>query len=146
VTTFRSARAVLEEARNIRAFPAAVCEVGRAGGPIWTEAFGSLTYDAQSPVTSNSTPFDLASLTKVIATTSIAMALVRSGRLDIDAPVADVFSEWRGTDCESITTGHLLDHSSGLPAHFRLPARAREREFATKLLLRTPLERPVGAY
>jgi CubicO group peptidase (beta-lactamase class C family) len=73
------------------------------------------------------------------------MSLVRSGRLNIDAPVADVFSEWHGTDRESITTGHLLDHSSGLPAHFRLPATAREREFATTLLLRTPLERPVGA-
>src|SRR5687768_15683439 len=141
VPTFTSARAVLEEARAIRAFPAAVCEVGRAGGPIWTEAFGHLTYEADSPETTTATPFDLASLTKVIATTSIAMSLARSGLLQTDAVVGDVFTEWRGTDRESITAGHLLDHSSGLPAHRRLPASVTTKEGARQTLLAIPLER-----
>ena len=138
---FTSARAVLDEAHALRAFPAAVCEVGRAGGPIWTEAFGHLTYAADAPEATTATPFDLASLTKVIATASIAMSLARSGLLRTDTVASDVFAPWRGTDRESITVGHLLDHSSGLPAHVRLPSKESARQF----LLAIPLERPVGA-
>ena len=109
-------------------------------GPLWTESFGQLTYEPDSPVTTAATPFDLASLTKVIATTSIAMSLVRSGPLETDRRVSDVFRDWRGTDRESITVAQLLDHSSGLPAHVRIPSPA-----ALPFLLGVPLERPVGA-
>ena len=144
VATFAYARAVLEEAREVRAFPAAVYEVGGSSGPVWTEAFGRLRYDADSPVTATSTPFDLASLTKVLATTSIVMALTRLGLLRPDAVVSDVFTQWRGTDRESISVGHLLDHSSGLPAHLRLSSPVTT-EVALQTLLATPLERPVGA-
>ena len=142
---------MLEEAHADRAFPAAVCEVGRADGPLWTEAFGRLTYAADASETTSATPFDLASLTKVIATTSIVMSLVRSGRLQSDAVVSNVFPEWRGTDRESVTVGHLLDHSSGLPAHLRLPTliatkeRVTTKESARQWLLTTPLERPIGS-
>ena len=142
---FTSARAVIEEARAIRAFPAAACEVGRADRPLWTEAFGHLTYASDSPEATTATPFDLASLTKVIATTSIAMSLVRSGLLRTDAVVSDVFTDWRGTDRESVTVGHLLDHSSGLPAHMRLPSSATTRERALESLLTVRPERPLGA-
>jgi CubicO group peptidase (beta-lactamase class C family) len=128
-----------------RAFPAAVCEVGRDSGPIWTEAFGHLTYATDAPLTTIDTPFDLASLTKVIATTSIAMSQVRAGLLRTDMAVADVFSGWRGTDRESITVGHLLDHSSGLPAHIRLPDSARSRGVALEAILSVPLSYPVGS-
>ena len=145
MATFTSARAVIEEARAIRAFPAAACEVGRSDGPLWTEAFGHLTYAPESPATTTDTPFDLASLTKVIATTSIAMSLVRSGLLRTDAVVSDIFTDWRGTDRETVTVGHLLDHSSGLPAHLRLPSSATTKERALPLLLATGLERPLGA-
>ena len=144
MTTFTGARAVLEEARATGAFPAAVCEVGRTDGPVWTEAFGHLTYASDSPDTTPATPFDLASLTKVIATASIVMSLVRSASLRTDTVVSEIFPEWRGTDRESITVGQLLDHSSGLPAHVRFPA-SSTKEGARQLLLRTPLERQVGA-
>jgi CubicO group peptidase (beta-lactamase class C family) len=147
---FTSARAVLEDAQATGAFPAAVCEVGRADGPVWTEAFGRLTYSSDSPETTRDTPFDLASLTKVIATTSIVMSLVRSGALRTDTVVSGVFPEWLGTDRESITVAHLLDHSSGLPAHLRFPAFVIPQGLTTKdsarqWLLTIPLERPVGA-
>jgi CubicO group peptidase (beta-lactamase class C family) len=144
VTRFSSARAVIEEARAIRAFPAAACEVGRTDGPLWTEAFGRLTYAPDSLETTPATPFDLASLTKVIATTSIVMSLVRSGLLRTDAVVSDIFTDWRGTDRESVTVGHLLDHSSGLPGHIRLPSSATTREGALESLLTIRLERPLG--
>jgi CubicO group peptidase (beta-lactamase class C family) len=59
--------------------------------------------------------------------------------------VSDILTDWRGTDRESVTVGHLLDHSSGLPAHLRLPSSATTKERAMQSLLTTPLERPVGA-
>ena len=61
-------------------FPAAAVEVGSSAAPIWTESFGTLTFDGGSPAAAVDTPFDLASLTKVIATTTIAMDLVRTRR------------------------------------------------------------------
>lgn len=142
--TFAGARAVLEEARANGAFPAAVCEVGRSRGPIWTEAFGHLTYSAGSPATTPATPFDLASLTKVIATTSLVMKMVRDGALTIDTPVSSIFTGWRGPERGTITIGHLLDHSSGLPAQMHLSPSSHAKDAAPQSILAMPLERPVG--
>jgi len=141
---FPQARRVLEAGRGSHAFPAAVCEVGRASGPLWTEAFGHLTYATDAPATTPETPFDLASLTKVIATSSIAMSLVRDGALRIDTRVAEIFDRWRGTDRESITVGHLLNHSSGLPAGMHITASAHARDIALDSILTLPLDREPG--
>ena len=100
-----------------RAFPAAVAEVGRKDGPIWRRAFGTLTYDSGAPDTANETVFDLASLTKVIATTTLAMRAVDDGLLTVGDPVRTSVPEWRGTDRESVTIRDLLAHCSGLPAY-----------------------------
>lgn len=143
--TFASARAVLQEARAKRAFPAAVCEVGRSGGPMWTEAFGQLTYSAESPATTTTTPFDLASLTKVIATSSLVMSMARRGVLQIDTPVSDILPSFRGGDRETITIGHLLDHSSGLPAQLHLSPSQDPKDAALKAIVSVPLDRPVGS-
>lgn len=142
---FASARAVLQEGRDTHAFPAAVCEVGRSSGPIWNEAFGQLTYSSDSPAATTSTPFDLASLTKVIATTSLVMSLVRQGALKVETRIADIFTDWRGRDHEVVTIGHLLDHSSGLPAQLRLSPAAHARDAALQSILSVPFDRPVGA-
>ena len=72
-----------------RAFPAAVAEAGRKDGPIWRRPFGTLTYDAGAPDTTNETVFDLASLTKVIATTTLAMRAVDDGLLTVSATTPD---------------------------------------------------------
>lgn len=143
--TFAGGRAILEEARANGAYPAAVCEVGRSSGPIWAEAFGQLTYSPDSPATSTATPFDLASLTKVIATSSLVMSMVRRGELQIETRVSNIFRGLRGSDRETITIGHLLDHSSGLPAHLHLSPSSQPREAALKSILSVPLDRPVGS-
>lgn len=141
---FSRAREVLQSGREAHAFPAAVCEVGRGNGALWTEAFGRLTYDADAPVTTVDTVFDLASLTKVITTTSIVIDLMRRDLLTIDTPVADVFGAWRGGGREAVTVGHLLDHSAGLPAQLHLSESARTRSVALAAILNVPLERPPG--
>ena len=78
---FSEARRIITSGLEARAFPAAVIEVGRLAGPVWQEAFGRLTYEPDASPTELTAIFDLASLTKVIATTSCAMRLVSAGRL-----------------------------------------------------------------
>lgn len=100
-----------------RAFPAASVEVGRTDGPVWRRSFGSLSYDPDAPQTNDETIFDLASLTKVIATTTIAMRAVDAGSLALDDLVQRWLPEWRGSDRETVTIRDLLAHASGLPAY-----------------------------
>src|SRR5438132_14269594 len=90
---------------------------------------GTLTFEPGAPPMSLDTPFDLASLTKPIATTTASMDLVRSGALRLDALVADFFTDWRGRDRESVTLRDLLEHASGLSARLVDPPPATRREF-----------------
>ncbi|MCC7186108.1 MAG: beta-lactamase family protein [Acidobacteria bacterium] len=143
--TFPRTRLLLEEAIRERATPAVVCEVGRAAGPLWRAALGTLSYAPGAPACVESTVFDLASLTKVIATTSLAMRHVQSGTLDVSTPVGECVPEWRVAGADDVTIGHLLDHSSGLPAHVRLWESIEEPDVFRRALLEVGLERPVGA-
>jgi CubicO group peptidase (beta-lactamase class C family) len=129
MTAFDAARRVVQDAVAARVFPAAALEVGRSDGPLWAEAAGTLTFDAASPPASVHTRFDLASLTKVMATTSVVMELVRTGALQLDEPVSAFFEDWRGMDRERVTIRDLLEHSSGLPARLVDPPPPTRREF-----------------
>jgi CubicO group peptidase (beta-lactamase class C family) len=117
VTLFAKAAARLEAGVNAHAFPAACVEVGRCGQPLWRQAFGAMTYDPYDAAIGDDTIFDLASLTKVIATTTLAMRAIDDGRLSLDEPVSARLPEWRGADRESVTVRDLLAHCSGLPAY-----------------------------
>jgi CubicO group peptidase (beta-lactamase class C family) len=123
------AHQVIEDAIRARVFPAATSEVGDERGPIWTTALGTLSFDPGSPATALDTPFDLASLTKPIATTSAVMLLDASGQLALDDRVARFFAEWLGDDREAVTIGDLLEHASGLPARLVDAPPETRREF-----------------
>jgi CubicO group peptidase (beta-lactamase class C family) len=114
---FAAAAALLREAIAGGAFPAAAVEVGRADGPLWREATGRLTYDHDSSPVDRDTVFDLASLTKVITTTTLAIRAVDDGLLTLDDPVKRWLPEWRGADRDEVTIRDLLAHSSGLTAY-----------------------------
>ena len=114
---FAAAAALLREAIAGGAFPAASVEVGRASGPIWRHATGRLTYDADAPPVDRETIFDLASLTKVIATTTLAMRAIDDGRMTLDDPVEQWLRDWRGPDRSQVTIRDLLAHASGLTAY-----------------------------
>jgi CubicO group peptidase (beta-lactamase class C family) len=113
------ARRVLEEAIRARVFPAATAEVGNSTGSLWKDALGTLTFEADAAHTRIDTPFDLASLTKVIATATAMMDAVSSGALALGARAAEFLDEWRGEDRDTVSIRDLLEHASGLPA--RLP-------------------------
>lgn len=114
---WRAVAAIVERGIATRAFPAAAIEIGRARDVLWRNAFGTLTYAADAPATSDATVFDLASLTKVIATTTRAMQAVEAGRLKLEDRVADRLHDWRGSDREAVTIADLLEHASGLTAY-----------------------------
>ena len=126
--SFDGARRVLERAIAARTFPAAAVDVGSTAGTLWQDAVGTLTGDP--PVAAGvDTPFDLASLTKVLATTTVVMQLVATDRLRLDDRVATFFEDWRGDDRVSVTVRDLLEHASGLPARLVDPPPASRREF-----------------
>jgi CubicO group peptidase (beta-lactamase class C family) len=94
-----------------------VADVGNSRGPIWCDAVGRLSYDGDAPAASVDTIFDLASLTKVLATAAIALVQVHEQRFRLDARVAALTPHWIGDDRADVTTRDLLAHCSGLPAH-----------------------------
>ena len=116
---FSKAEALLDQAVADGVCPAAVAEVGDQSGHLWRHAAGRLRVDdaGEAQPAGVDTVFDLASLTKVIATTTLAMHLVDDGALDLDEPIRKRLQEWRGHDRAVVTARDLLAHASGLTAH-----------------------------
>ena len=144
--TFAGAFRILEEAVAQRAFPGASVAVTRAGKLVALKAFGQFTYDEHSPLVTVDSIFDLASVTKVIATTSMAMILYERGLLDLHAPLVGVIPEFDGDDPRrrEITFHMLLAHSSGLPGHEKLYLRTDDREALIAEALCVPLKSSPG--
>ena len=114
---FSAATALLADAVRQHVTPAAVIEVGREGGPLWSQAFGTLTYATDSAPAREDTIFDLASLTKVIATTSLLMRAVDQGRLRLGDPIRSYLRLCRGADRDDVTVRDLAAHCSGMTAY-----------------------------
>jgi serine-type D-Ala-D-Ala carboxypeptidase len=112
----RAAR-VLDEALAARAFSAVAAEVGRLETVEWRYAGGRLGFFASAPLVTHETIFDLASLTKVLATTTLALELVAAGTFDLDTAVSSHLSGWTAAERASVTVRDLFEHSSGLPAY-----------------------------
>ena len=121
---FGIAFGILEKAITGCAFPACSLAVAFGGELVAHKALGRFTYDAASPEVTNASLFDLASLTKIVATTAMAMILYERGLLDLEAPVTAIVPEFAGTGDDSrrreISLRMLLAHSSGLPAYEKL--------------------------
>jgi beta-N-acetylhexosaminidase len=115
---------VVENAVADKAFPGATLAVGYKG-KVAIHAFGNLSYDANAPAADVRTMYDIASLTKVVATTTLVAKLAEGDfnvPLDLDAKVERYLPEWTtgatGQDLEwrhRVTVRHLLTHTSGLP-------------------------------
>lgn len=126
------------------AFPGAVLAVGMAGRPPLFAAVGHYGADDPRPV-DTATVYDLASLTKVVGLTTVAMLLVHEGKLDLDASVQRYVPAFRGPNKDRVTIRHLLTHSSGLPAWRPLYTEATTRATAFTLADTTPLTSEPGA-
>jgi beta-glucosidase-like glycosyl hydrolase/CubicO group peptidase (beta-lactamase class C family) len=105
---------VVEKAVADKAFPGAVLAVGKDSALVHLKAFGGQSYQPAAPAATTDTLYDLASLTKVIVTTTLAMVLVDEGKLDIDKPVSAFVTGFRGGAKDRVTVAQLLTHSGGL--------------------------------
>ncbi len=111
---------ILDRAVSDHAFPGGVLAVG-LHDQLVIHPFGKLTYDANSPAVGVDTIYDVASLTKPVATATSIMMLAAAGKLNLDAPLDRILPEWAaGPNPEwrkKVTVRELLLHTSGLPAH-----------------------------
>jgi CubicO group peptidase (beta-lactamase class C family) len=120
--------------------PAAVIEVGRAAGSLRRAAYGRLTYEPEAAPATTDTVFDLASLTKVISTTTLVMRAVDAGALRLDDPVRQYIPHWRGAGREHVTIRDLLAHCSGLTAYLPFFQDYRGRVEFEQAICELPLE------
>lgn len=113
---FSSVDNIIETSILNRDFPSAVIIIGNDKDIFYQNAYGRLTYDDDAKATTMNTIYDLASVTKVIATTSAIMKLYDEGRIDLNAHVVDFIPEFASNDKSDITIMNLLLHNSGLTA------------------------------
>lgn len=126
------------------AFPGAVVVVGTQRRVLLAKGYGSLTWSGSTTPDPDSTLWDLASLTKVVATTAAAMLLVDRGRLDLDRAVQEYLPGFAGEGKHAVTVRHLLAHQSGLRAFLPLNTLANTAEEARQTVLREPLRSAPG--
>lgn len=148
---FAPARSLLEQAVRQRAFPGAAWGVLHRGATVAIDAIGRFTYEASAPAIQPETVFDLASLTKVLATTAAAMLLVDRGRLDLDERLGDILPGFvigmePGSGKQHVTLRTLLAHTSGLPAYATLFHEYTTPETLLRAALRLPLEAKPGTH
>jgi len=128
--------------RGIQAggYPGAAVVVGRKGAAVWQRGFGRLDWSQDSPtVDPTESIYDLASLTKVVGTTTALMILYDQGKIHLDDPVSKYVPEFAGGDKDLVTLRLLLEHRSGLPAGRDLWRIAHSPEEAREAVIQTPL-------
>ena len=141
---------VVEEAVKDKATPGATLAVG-FHGKVAIHAFGKLSYDAKSPAVKLTTMYDIASLTKVVATTTLVAKLAEGDfavPLDLDAKIERYLPEWAsGPQPEwrhRVTVRHLLTHTSGLPPFKEYWRTSKSKQDTLTKIFAEPLEYEPG--
>ncbi len=159
------ANKVIEDAVSDKAFPGATLAVGYRG-KVAIHAFGNLSYDANAPAVDLRTMYDIASLTKVVVTTTLVAKLVEGDfpvSLDLDAKVERYLPEWTagrqtekglmnlfGESAEAVewrhrvTVRHLLTHTSGLPPFKEYWRTSKSKEETLTKIFAEPLDYEPG--
>lgn len=120
VAVLDSIDAVILDAIAVGITPGAALAVGRRGGPVRLRGYGSLDWGEGSPAVTDSTVYDLASLTKVVGTTTAVMLLTERGAMDLDGPLSRYLPAWpRGGWRDGVIIRRLLLHRAGLPPFVR---------------------------
>lgn len=144
-----AARAVIERGIAERAFPGAAWGILQRGKVIALESAGRFTYDEGALAVRPETVFDLASLTKVVATTAAAMLLAGRGQLELDTRLGDILPGFvvgmePGSHKERVTLRMLLAHTSGLPGYVEFFRLCHTAEALLRAVLSLKLEAHPG--
>ncbi len=141
---FRDAYKVLEKAIADSIFPGAQVAIVKDDTLIASRGFGRQTYDKDSPPITPNTIYDLASVTKVAATTVVAMRLWEKDMIRLDIPVKSYLPKFTGGAKDSVTLRHLFTHSAGVHWWVDLWNKARNKEEALNYIYRLPLDYTPG--
>ncbi len=146
---FSAVYRVLEDAIAARAFPCCSFGVLAGGNVVLQDSLGRFTYENDAPEPFVNTLFDVASLTKVVATTSAVMLLNQRGLLDLDTPLGELLPGFvvgrpAGSGARLVTLRHLFAHSSGLPGYAELYKTAATPTALFRACLELPLEAAPG--
>ena len=125
--------------------PGAVVLVARKGSVVWRKAYGARAVEPAREAMTPDTIFDVASLTKIVATATSIMILVERGKLRLSDPLSNFIPEIKGEGRERITLELLLTHRAGYAPDFDLKDRWTGYDEAIKRLLREPLRNSPGA-
>src|SRR5712692_8732720 len=142
---FAPVRRLIEQAMAARTFPGAVVHVRHETRVVWHQAFGWAAITPRRRAMRPDAVFDLASLTKPMATATAVLQLWERGELDLDRPVAEYLPAFGASGKRTVTVRHLLTHTSGLPAWIRLYLHVRTPEAALQHICALPLASPVGS-
>ncbi len=135
--------AVIAASIEKKELPGAVVLVARHGRVVWRKAYGARAVEPQREAMTLDTIFDLASLTKVVATTTSIMILIEQGKVRLSDPVVQFIPEMKGEGRDAITIEQLMTHVSGFAPDFDLRDRWTGYDEAIKRLYREPLrDRP----
>src|SRR6185295_9733228 len=136
---------VVQQAIEKKELPGAVVLVGHHGQIVWRKAYGARAVEpVREPMTTD-TIFDLASLTKIVATATSIMILIERGEVRLNDPVVKFIPEMKGEGRDAITIEQLLTHTSGFAPDFDLRERWTGYDEAMKRLYREPLRNPPGS-
>jgi len=146
---FAAVYKVLQEAIDSQAFPGCAFGVLAGGSVLLADALGSFTYENGAPNIDLSTLFDIASLTKVVSTTAIAMLLFERGVLRLETPIGDLlpgFVVGRANSelARRVTVHNLLAHNSGLPGYVEFFQTANTPSALFRACLELPIENTPG--
>ncbi len=141
---FKEVDSLMNWAIKDSVFPGAVLVVGHKGKIIYEKSFGNFTYDKSSPKITDSTIFDLASLTKVVVTTPIAMQLVKQGLINLEDPVNKYIPTFKGNGKEKILIKNLLLHNAGLPSYIDFYKKCKTKDEAYGLIDKAELDYEPG--
>lgn len=136
---------VIEASIEKKELPGAVVLVARHGRIAWRKAYGARAVDPQREIMTADTIFDLASLTKIVATATSIMILIEQGNLRLGDSVVQFIPEMKGGGRDAITIEQLLTHTAGFAPDFDLRERWTGYDEAIKRLYREPLRNQPGA-
>ena len=140
-------RDIVERELREGKIPGAVVVVGTQDGVVYHRAFGYRSLEPRQLPMTEKTIFDVASLTKVVATTTAIMQLAEKGKLRLDAPVARYWPAFRANGKKDITVRQLLTHYSGLRPDLDLTPRWSGYKTAMRMIVREkPVCRPGTCY
>ena len=143
--TFQNLDAIVEHAIQEGQVPGAVLLVWHNGEVVYRKAFGHRSLEPRRAPMTSDTIFDIASLTKVVATTTAVMQLVEQGKIRLNDPVGRYIPEFAQNGKQDVTVRELMTHYSGLPKDLDLVAPWQGRETGYCMAFASPLENPPGA-